>query len=248
MKRLFLNIDQYLKIALLLFGLNCFSGLLAAAPAAADNSVADAIISLNVSEKPLGEVLENLSDAAGCQFKIDAGWEDYPITASFNNEPLYRVIKRIFRDFNNAVIYGSDRTIKIIIYDDDKAAGKTTGYSVAIKPADASTPLSMPYGDATAPQSEVLAPEDSRTGEDAVQPTEENSEAGSESNQAEIENAEARQETAEAQTEDKTASLEENQNENAPAPNSDQAEEPELAADGSEGSGQTEGSEESNQN
>ena len=248
MKRLFLNIDQYLKIVLLLFGLNCFSGLLAPAPAAAENSVADTIISLNVSEKPLGEVLENLSDAAGCQFKIDAGWEDYPITASFNNEPLYRVIKRIFRDFNNAVIYGSDRTIKIIIYDDDKAAGKTTGYSVAIKPADASTPLSMPYGDATAPQSEVLAPEDSRTGEDAVQPTEENSEAGSESNQAEIENAEARQETAEAQTEDKTASLEENQNENAPAPNSDQAGASELAADGSESSGQTEDSEESNQN
>jgi len=153
-----------------------------------------------------------------------------------------------FRDFNNAVIYGSDRTIKIIIYDDDKAAGKTTGYSVAIKPADASTPLSMPYGDATAPQSEVLAPEDSRMGEDAVQPTEENSEAGSESNQAEIENTEARQETAEAQTEDKTASLEENQNENAPAPNSDQAEAAELSADGSESSGQTESSEESNQN
>jgi len=248
MKRFFKNLDQYHKIAILLFGLLCLGGFLSPAPAMTENSVADAIISLNVADKPLGEVLENLSDAAGCQFKIDAGWEDYPITASFKNEPLYRVLKRIFRDFNNAVIYGSDRTVKIIIYDDGKAAGKTTGYSAVIKPADVSMPLAMPYGDATAPQPEVQAPEDSRMGEDVVQPSEENSEASSESSQAEIENSESRQETAETQTEDKTATLEENQNEKSPAPNSDQAEAAELAADSSESSGQTEGSEESNQN
>jgi hypothetical protein len=248
MKRYFIYIDQSLKIASLLFGMLCFGGFIAPAPAATENSVADTIISLNVADKPLGEVLENLSDAAGCQFKIDAGWEDYPITASFKNEPLYRVLKRIFRDFNNAVIYGSDGTIKIMIYDDGKASGKTTGYSVAIKPAEASAPLSQPYSDATAPQPEVQVPEDNRIGEDAVQPSEENSEADSEADQPEIENPETRQETTEAQTEDKTAALEEDQNENAPAPDSDPAEAAEMAADGSERSGQTESNEESNQN
>ena len=248
MKRFFINVDPYLKIAFLLFGLICFGGPLAPAPAAAEKSVADAIISLNVADKPLGEVLENLSDAAGCQFKIDAGWEDYPITASFKNEPLYRVLKRIFRDFNNAVIYGSDRTIKILIYDDGKGSGKTTGYSVAIKPADVSAPLSQPYSDATAPQPEVQLPEDSRTGEDAVQPQEENSEAGSEANQAEIENPEARQVPAEAQTEDKSTAQEEIQNENTPTPNSDQAEAAELASDGSESLEKSDSNEQPNQN
>jgi hypothetical protein len=248
MKRLIINTNPYLKIALLLFGLNCFGALFTPLTASAENSAADAVISLNVSDKPLGEVLETLSDAAGCQFKIDAGWEDYPITASFKNEPLYRVLKRIFRDLNNAVIYGSDRTIKIIIYDDGKAAGKTTGYSVAIKPADVSAPPAMPYGDATAPQPEVQVPEDNRIGDDAGQPSEENSEAGSEKNQTDSENAEAEQEAAEAPAEENTAAIEENQNENAPAPNSEQAEAAELAVDGSENSGQPEGSEESNQN
>jgi hypothetical protein len=238
--------DQYLKIALLLFWLPCFGGL--AAPAAAEISVADAIISLDVADRPLGEVLENLSDAAGCQFKIDASWEDYPITASFKNEPLYRVLKRLFRDLNNAVIYGSDRTIRIIIYDEGAPAGKTGGHTVAIKPAEASVPLVQPYSDATAPQPEIQTPEDSRIGEDAAPSSEENSDSGSEANQTEIENAEAQQESDEAQPEDKAATLEENQNENDPSPNSEPAEAAERAADGSENSGQDEDSEESSQN
>lgn len=247
MKRFVKSIDQHRMKFILLFCLACFYGLLFSAPAVAEKSVADEIISLDVAAKPLGEVLENLSDAAGCQFKIDAVWEDYPITASFRNEPLYRVLKRIFRNFNNAIIYGSDRTIKIMIYDEGTATGKTGGYAVAIKPAEAAVIQGQPYGEATAPQPEVQVPEDNSSIENAVQPAEEISESNSEINQAGAENTEAKEVSGETESEEKTAALDAEQNENAPE-QSTSAETTEPASDSSGSSEKTQTDEESNQN
>lgn len=242
------SFEPYQKAAFLLFWLACFCGLIFPAPAAGEKSVADEIISLNVADKPLGEVLDNISEAAGCQFKIDAVWEDYPITASFKNEPLYRVLKRIFRDFNNAIIYGSDRTIKIIIYDDGTPAGKKGGYSVAIKPSEAAMPPAQPYGEATAPQPEVQAPEESSSLENVGQASDENSESISETNPTGPENTEAREESGEAEPQDKNAAVEAEQNENTPGQEGRQTGLTESATDSSENAEKAESGEESNQN
>ena len=193
-------------------------------------------------------MLENISDAAGCQFTIDAGWEDYPVTASFKHEPLYRVLKRIFRDFNNAVIYGSDRRIKIIIYDESSPSGKKAGYPVAIKPAEAAISQAQPYSDATAPQPEVLVPEDSSGAESVEQPSEENSGSVSEVNQAGTESTEAAAEPAEAQTEENTSAIESQHDETAVARDNSQADMTESATDSSDSSEKTESSEDSDQN
>ena len=245
MKHFFININSHRTVVFAIFWLAC-CGLIFPAAAVGEKSVADEIISLEVADKPLGEVLENISDAAGCQFTIDAGWEDYPVTASFKHEPLYRVLKRIFRDFNNAVIYGSDRRIKIIIYDESSPSGKKAGYPVAIKPAEAAISQAQPYSDATAPQPEVLVPEDSSGAENVVQPSEEVSEPVSETTQAGSEGTEVKEESGEAGTEEKTAVLEAEQNENAPAQDSSQAETTESASDSSDKSETKENSEESN--
>jgi hypothetical protein len=248
MKRFVKNIDQHHMMVFLIFWMACFCGLPIPALAVAEKSVADEIISLEVADKPLGEVLENISDAAGCQFNIDASWEDYPITASFKNEPLYRVLKRIFRDFNNAIIYGSDRKIKIMIYDESKPSGKTAGYSVAIKPAETAMPQAQPYSEATAPQPEVQTAEEGSSADNVEQPSEENAESASEANQAGTENTEAKQESGETQAEEKTAALETEQNENAAAQDSSQTETTESADDNSASTEKKENPEESNQN
>ena len=248
MKRLIKSIDQDSIAVCLLFWLVGFCGILNPSPAFSEKSVADEIISLDVTDQPLGEVLDKISDAAGCRFSIDTSWEGYPITASFKNEPLYRVLKRIFRDLNNAVIYKSDRTIKIIIYDESAPSGKKAGYSVAIKPAEAAVPQTQPYSEATAPQPEVQVAEDSSSAENVEQPSEETAESVSESNPAGPENTEAKEETGDTQTEEKTAALETEQNENAPAQDSSQAEVTESASDGSESPPKKESTEESNQN
>jgi len=59
------NIGQHFGIVYLLFWLASFWGLFIPTPAICDNSVADKIVSLNVTNRPLGEVLEDLSIAAG---------------------------------------------------------------------------------------------------------------------------------------------------------------------------------------
>jgi hypothetical protein len=241
-------LELYRQAALLLFGAACFCALIFPAPACGAKSVGDEIISLDVADKPLGEVLATISEATGYRFKIDAGWENYPITASFKNEPLYRVIKRIFRDFNNAVIYGSDGTIKIIIYEDSKPAGRTGGYSAAIKPAEAAVPQALTYGEATAPQPEVQLPEDSSSLENVGQASDENSESISETNPADAENTAAKEESGQAEPQNQDAAAESEQSESAPGQKGRQTGRIESASDSSENPEKAESGEESNQN
>ena len=209
MRRLIKNMDQHFWVACLLFWLAALWGFFIPAPAICDNSVADEIISLNVTDRPLVEVLENISIAAGCQFSIDESWEDYPITASFDNEPLHRGLKRVFRNINNAIIYGADRTIRIIIYDEATPSGKAIGHSVTIKSSQG--PILQPQlsSEATAPQAELGISEDSSDAETIDQPTENNEDSTSEADETDVENTEPKEEeSGVAAAEEKTDALE----------------------------------------
>ena len=95
-----------------------------------ENSKAEELISLDIKNKPLGEVLEDISAETGYQFSIDESWNKFPVTASIKNEPLHRGLQRILRNLNNAVIYGSDGTIKIKIYEREKSSGNPAGRSI----------------------------------------------------------------------------------------------------------------------
>jgi hypothetical protein len=250
MRRLIKNMDQHFWVACLLFWLAALWGFFIPAPAICDNSVADEIISLNVTDRPLVEVLENISIAAGCQFSIDESWEDYPITASFDNEPLSRGLKRVFRNINTAIIYGADRTIRIMIYDEATSSGKAIGHSVTIKSSQEPILQFQSSFDATAPQAEWGASEDSSEAEKIEQPTENNSDSNSESDEVDAENTEAKEEeeSGEAVAEKKTVTLETEQLEDAPDQESNQTEETESDFDNSENSEKVESGGESNQN
>ena len=203
------NTVQRFLIVSLLFWLAGFCGFFIPVPAICDNSVADKIVSLNVTNRPLGEVLEDLSIAADCQFSIDESWEDYPITTSFNSEPLHRGLKRIFRDINNAVIYGADRTIKIVIYNEATFSGEASGHSVSTKSSQETIQQLQPFSGVTAPQPELGDPEDGSDAENVDQPPEETGEPASESDVADAENTEAQEEkSGEATAEEKTDVLE----------------------------------------
>ena len=205
MKYLIKNIGKQFMIACLLIGLAGFSGFFIPTQAIGDNSVADEIISLKVTDQPLGEVLETISFAADCQFSIDESWQDFPVTASFDNEPLYRGLKLILRDINSAVIYGTDRTIKIIVYDESTPAGKATGSSVANTSPQEPNDQSQLSGEATAPQPEVEVSEDIRDAENDEQQPEETADSDSDSNEANDENPIA-EETAPAEDDEESES------------------------------------------
>ena len=201
MKRPIKKNDRYLILICLSSWLACFCGLLFPPMVIGEKSVADEIISLDVKNEPLGEVLEDISIAASCQFSIDESWEDYPVTAAFENEPLYRGLKKVLRNVNNAVIFGADRTIKITIYGEVTSSSRNIGPSMTTQSFQESLGQSQPFSEATAPQPEVETSEEIG-GEDQPQSI---AEPASEPNEADAENMEDTEagsgEAADAETE-----------------------------------------------
>ena len=130
MNRFFRNLHQQDAVFFILFNLICCYGLSMPLPANCENSIAEELISLDIKNKPLGEVLEDISAETGYQFSIDESWNKFPVTASIKNEPLHKGLQRILRNLNNAVIYGSDGTIKIKIYEREKSSGNPAGRSI----------------------------------------------------------------------------------------------------------------------
>ena len=130
MNHFFRNRHQTVAVFFTVFSLICCYGLYRPSSANCGNPIAEELISLDTENQPLGEVLEDISAETGYQFSIDESWNDFPVTASIKNEPLHRGLKRILRNLNNAVIYGSDGTIRIKIYEQEKSSGDPAGHSI----------------------------------------------------------------------------------------------------------------------
>lgn len=73
--------------------------------------------SLQVSKKPLKNVLDELSALSGITFIYDDDWGDFPITVQFKNIELEPALKRILTNLNHAVIFNPDGSITIRIYE-----------------------------------------------------------------------------------------------------------------------------------
>jgi len=73
-------------------------------------------ISLKVKNQPLGDVLRKITQKTGFEFKLRDKWRIYPVNASIENMPLHRGLKIILQGLNHAIIYESDKSIKIMIY------------------------------------------------------------------------------------------------------------------------------------
>ena len=119
MKRFILLSEKQLFFKLLCFSAGvCVCFLLLGVQAYGETGEGNELVSLTVDDMPLAEVLEKLSKSTGYEFSVSEEWLDYPISASFDSIPLHRVLKRMLADLSSAVIYGSDKKIKIIIYND----------------------------------------------------------------------------------------------------------------------------------
>jgi hypothetical protein len=110
---------------------------------AGERGVADEVISIDVQNRPLAEVLGQIAAETGCRFEYDHGWDSFPVTASFQEEPLHRGLKRILSRLNTAIVYHPDRRIKINIYPSG-AAGNTP-----------SSPSSVFYPEPSSPEPEA---------------------------------------------------------------------------------------------
>lgn len=124
-------------IALIIFLFLAMLSLMFPISSAAGNetSLGDELISLTVKDEPLGDVLYKVSRATGYDISVDNQWQNYRVSASLEEVPLHKALKRILRNLNSAIIYVSSKKIKIIIY--DKSASEGASYAPsAEKPLD----------------------------------------------------------------------------------------------------------------
>ena len=88
------------------------------------------MITLNIENEPLAEVLDDVSQATGYELIIDENWDDLPITVKFDAIPLDQALNRILAKVNYAIIYSSDRKVLIRIYEKDSTVFRPTGASI----------------------------------------------------------------------------------------------------------------------
>jgi len=97
--------------------------------AANETDAGDELISLTVKDEPLEDVLYKVSKATGYDISLDNKWQSHLVTASLEKVSLHKGLKRILRNLNYVIIYGSDQKIKIIIYDKTASEGVSSAPS-----------------------------------------------------------------------------------------------------------------------
>ena len=74
-------------------------------------------------------MLKKISMATGYEINLDSEWQSHRVTASLEDVSLDKGLKRILRNLNYVIIYGSDQKIKIIIYDKIASEGVSSAPS-----------------------------------------------------------------------------------------------------------------------
>jgi len=104
-----------------------------------------------------------VSMATGYDIDLDNKWQNYRVTASLEEVPLHKGLKRILRNLNSAIIYVSSKKIKIIIY--DKSASEEASYAPSAEKSLDRTPVSQrrpyPPSEHRPPTSQAIEKEDS---------------------------------------------------------------------------------------
>jgi hypothetical protein len=147
--------DKDMKKHLLFFSAIFFTCFLMTVFAAGETASGDELISLNVEQKPLGEVLAMITKITGHVFIIDSQLLDMPVSISVKEIPLHKALKLIFSDTNSAFIYKSDGKIKIIVYTETTEKTKGAGSQAAQPPPQ---PASSPATEQESDSSQETAP------------------------------------------------------------------------------------------
>lgn len=76
----------------------------------------DPVITLTAEKVPLGDILNTITQETGYTFNLNKDWRDYPVSATIDNLPLEKGLKRLLRSLNYTIIWESDRIISIKIF------------------------------------------------------------------------------------------------------------------------------------
>ncbi|UCF95460.1 MAG: hypothetical protein JSW39_15370, partial [Desulfobacterales bacterium] len=136
-----------------LFGAAVFLSFAIVAPVAGELAFGDEPITLDVKDEPLGDVLDRITEITGYKFIVGDEWKDTPVTAIFQNLPVHKGLKKILENLNHVIIYSAGGIIKINIYDEKAAIGKTSPDQTVVKPSGGQSSSRIGFEPATAPPS-----------------------------------------------------------------------------------------------
>jgi type II secretory pathway component GspD/PulD (secretin) len=81
----------------------------------ADSSL-DRSISLDITNRPLSEVLDRISKIAGYRFIYDREWADENISVKIVNQDLDKSLRMVLGHYNYGILYGTNANVRIMIY------------------------------------------------------------------------------------------------------------------------------------
>ena len=94
----------------------CCLGSAASHPVMAQDATADPLISLKAQNEPLGDVLEAITRDTGYQFNLNGNWNEHPVSATINDLPLEKGLKRLLRSLNHSIVWESDMIVTITVF------------------------------------------------------------------------------------------------------------------------------------
>ena len=149
------------------------------------------VFALTVRGEPLTDVLDRVSEITGYRFSLDERWHDVPITADFVDVSLREGLKRILRGLDNAIVYGPDMTIRILVLGESDGVSATSGRMTAVPepnvpifPVESVHPVSTQQPDHTSAIDRETPEQPNATDQDAEKeavadsPTDESTESG----------------------------------------------------------------------
>ncbi len=162
---------QRLGSSLVFFSAICYLCLLVAGYVGGETASVDNPISLTMENRPLGEVLDAITEMTGHTFSIDEQWRDLPVSVSADRLPLYKVLKLLFANLNNAIIYKSDGNIKIMIYSTNASSDTgSASQSEGSMPARRSSPAMEQEGESSEPDEQESETEEAADSEREAEP------------------------------------------------------------------------------
>ncbi|MEJ2642735.1 MAG: hypothetical protein P8010_24550 [Desulfosarcinaceae bacterium] len=102
--------------------------------AAAQPATREPIVSLTVSNVPLGEALDTLSRDTGYRFHLNPQWKAHPVSVNISKVPLEEALKRLLRNLNHSIVWESEDAIRIMVYSASEGAGSAHAVSFAAPP------------------------------------------------------------------------------------------------------------------
>jgi type II secretory pathway component GspD/PulD (secretin) len=86
------------------------------------DSSPDGSISLDITNRPLSEVLDRLSQITGNRFIYDREWAKENISVKIVDQDLDKSLRMVLGRYNYGILYGADKSVRIMIYGEKSVA------------------------------------------------------------------------------------------------------------------------------